>query len=146
MDKPSIDDLLKSVGGIYDLATVAAKRAVDIKRKDKGSAQPLQRALDEISRGEVSLSWKNRPESGEQIELPLEVSMVPVGEDTEIIDEEIAEVGEELSDEEEEEEEAGTEVEEEKMESTEEEEEGEYTPIEEDIIEEDEFAKEGDEF
>jgi DNA-directed RNA polymerase omega subunit len=141
MDRPSIDDLLRHVGGFYDLATVAAKRAVEIKRKEKGSTQPLQKALDEISRGEVNIFWRNRPEDGEQIELPLEVGVVSVVEATEALGEETAEVDDESVEESEEEHEAEAE----EVHEAEVEEEETYTEVDEDAIEEENFTDDADE-
>jgi len=145
MDRPSIDDLLKHAGGIYDLATIATKRAIEIKKKEKGATQPLQKALEEISRGEVNIFWKNRPESGEQFELPLEVSIVPVvdaeplvGEETEVEDESALEESEE-------EEETEAEEETEVVEAEVVEEEEEYREGDEDIYKDKDFTEEKDE-
>jgi DNA-directed RNA polymerase omega subunit len=147
MDRPSIDDLLNKVPSIYELAMMAARRAVEIKRKDRTTVQPLQKALEEISKGEVQSTWKNRRDSGgEQFELPLEVETVPVAEADETIDEEIAELDTEVTlgtdDAEDEEDEEAVEVEEaevvEEDESIEE--------IDEEIYDEEEFSGEEEDY
>jgi len=148
MDKPSIDDLLNKVPSIYELAMMAAKRAVEIKRKDRASVQPLQKALEEISKGEVESSWKNRRDSsGEQFELPLEVEAVPVAETDETIDEEVAELDTEVTlgtdDAEDEEEETEVAAEVEETETVEEE--G-AEEIDEEIYDEEEFSKEEEDY
>ena len=75
MDTPSIDSLLKSVHGMYELAAVAGRRAIEIKKKDRENTQPLQQALDEIRDGNVEFDFKKfvsrESGDGEQIELPL---------------------------------------------------------------------------
>jgi len=143
MDRPSIDDLLKHAGGIYDLATIATKRAIEIKKKEKGATQPLQKALEEISRGEVNIFWKNRPESGEQFELPLEVSIVPVVDAEPLV--EGATEDESALEETEEEEETEAEEETEVVEAEVVEEEEEYHEGDEDIYKDKDFTEESDE-
>lgn len=77
MDSPSIDELLKHVSGMFELAAVAGKRAVDIKKGNRDTIQPLQKALEEIGKGMVNLEYRKViPKvvvDGGQIELPLEV-------------------------------------------------------------------------
>ena len=77
MDSPSIDDLLKHVSGMFELAAVAGKRAVEIKKGNRDTIQPLQKALEEIEKGLVNLEYRKViPKvvvDGGQIELPLEI-------------------------------------------------------------------------
>ncbi len=77
MDTPSIDSLLETVHGMYELAAVAGKRAIEIKKKDRENTQPLQQALDEIREGNVEFDFKKLVSrdsvDGEQIELPLAI-------------------------------------------------------------------------
>jgi DNA-directed RNA polymerase omega subunit len=53
MRKPTIDELLDQVGGIYELTMLAAREARRIRLKDKEAIQPLQTALDRIAQGKV---------------------------------------------------------------------------------------------
>ena len=107
MDKPSIDNLLENVHGMYELAAVAGKRAIEIKKIDKGNAQPLQQALDEIREGNVDFDYKKHVESesvdGEQIELPLAMDAKQAKLETTISGEtavaELVESNEEITDE-----------------------------------------------
>lgn len=75
MDTPSIDNLLETVPGMYELAAVAGRRAIEIKKKNRESIQPLQQALDEIGEGNIEFDFKKAQSrdsvDGEQIELPL---------------------------------------------------------------------------
>jgi DNA-directed RNA polymerase omega subunit len=77
MDSPSIDDLLKHVSGMFELAAIAGKRAVEIKKGNRDTIQPLQKALEEIEKGMVLLEYRKViPKvvvDGGQIELPLEI-------------------------------------------------------------------------
>jgi DNA-directed RNA polymerase omega subunit len=77
MDKPSIDDLLKNIPGMYDLAAIAARRAIEIKKKHRDITQPLQQALEEIKEGKIDFNFRMASQKdvqeGEQIELPLDL-------------------------------------------------------------------------
>jgi DNA-directed RNA polymerase subunit K/omega len=88
MDTPSIDSLLETVHGMYELAAVAGRRAIEIKKKDRDNTQPLQQALDEIRDGNVEFDFKKLQSSesvdGEQIELPLSIDAEKVKLDTSI--------------------------------------------------------------
>ena len=53
MRKPTIDELLEQVGGIYELTMLAAKEARRIRLKDRDAVQPLQQALERIAQGKV---------------------------------------------------------------------------------------------
>lgn len=77
MDSPSIDELLKHVSGMFELAAIAGKRAVEIKKGNRDTIQPLQKALEEIEKGMVNLEYRKVVPKivvdGGQIELPLEI-------------------------------------------------------------------------
>lgn len=77
MDSPSIDELLKHVSGMFELAAIAGKRAVEIKKGNRDTIQPLQKALEEIEKGLVNLEYRKVVPKividGGQIELPLEI-------------------------------------------------------------------------
>ena len=96
MDAPSIDKLLDNVHGMYELAAVAGKRAIEIKRTDRDNLQPLQQALEEIKEGYVDFNYKKKVEldldapDGEQIKLPLTMDADQAKLETSIVGETVA--------------------------------------------------------
>ena len=53
-----VDKLLEKVPGKYALALLLGRRAVQIKRADREELYPLQRAYEEVMRGEVGITYE----------------------------------------------------------------------------------------
>ena len=53
-----VDKLLDKVPGKYALALLLGRRAVQIKRSDRDELYPLQRAYEEVMRGEVGITYE----------------------------------------------------------------------------------------
>jgi len=65
MRKPTIDELLDQVDGIYELTMLAAKEARRIRLKDRDTKQPLQKALERIAEGKVKGRFLSQKELDE---------------------------------------------------------------------------------